>query len=421
MNLHDKKLLLSFFAGFSIIGLFYYLYANYAIEFSLIYSEEAADWLNNFNDSKVPIVILWNNECIGDTMISLLDRGFPAYLPITAQYKCPFKCEYTANRSLEENSSMLIFHVHGSCLIDYWPKKRHPNQNYVMFTVESPLYTQMYFNQNIMTDTFFNTTVTYQTDSTVFMPYDSLVRITAATPIGDRWTEDEIFMVSHCEANSGRDFLTKALQGMLNLDLYGHCGGGRSCDTNCYNSEMDNHLFYFAFENSVCPQYITEKFWRSLRKLTIPVVLRRAVFSGIDIPPNAFIAADDFGTVNELAQYLISLQNDTARHLNHFEWTKTYRKSPYNKRQFQMVTEHVTIPADQSALWCFFCRVGVLSIRPFVTVTSVLVSKMPTQFQICVTVSPNDPVFDRLCRHFKYRLLTVVVVACDVSFVLESS
>uniref|UniRef100_A0A183C591 Fucosyltransferase n=1 Tax=Globodera pallida TaxID=36090 RepID=A0A183C591_GLOPA len=128
-------------------------------------------------------------------------------------------------------------------------------------------------------------TVTYRTDSTVFMPYDSLVRITADTPIEDVWTEEEVRQtvrnkrklafqaVSHCDVDSGRDFLTKALQGMLNLDLYGGCGG-RSCDSNCYNTEMDNHLFYFAFENSVCPQYITEKFWRSLRKPTIPVPCR---------------------------------------------------------------------------------------------------------------------------------------------------
>ncbi|KAI3414167.1 hypothetical protein GPALN_011625 [Globodera pallida] len=34
-----------------------------------------------------------------------------------------------------------------------------------------------------MTNAFFNTTVTYRTDSTVFMPFDSLVRITAGTPI----------------------------------------------------------------------------------------------------------------------------------------------------------------------------------------------------------------------------------------------
>ncbi|KAI3410364.1 hypothetical protein GPALN_004465 [Globodera pallida] len=212
-----------------------------------------------------------------------------------------------------------------------------------MFTVESPVYTLMYFNRSIMTDTFFNTTVTYRTDSTVFMPYDSLVRITADTPIEDRWTEHEVRqkvknktklavqVVSHCDVNSGRDLLTKTLQGMLNFDLYGSCGG-RSCDANCYQSEMDNHLFYFGFENSVCPQYVTEKFWRALRKLTVPVVLCRAVFSGIDIPPNAFIAADDFGTVKELAQYLITLQNDTERYLKHFEWTKTYRKSAYSHR-----------------------------------------------------------------------------------------
>uniref|UniRef100_A0A183BZ80 Fucosyltransferase n=1 Tax=Globodera pallida TaxID=36090 RepID=A0A183BZ80_GLOPA len=267
--------------------LFYYLYVNYDVEIPLIYSEEAADSLNYFNNSsKAPIIIMWNNECIGDTMISLLDRGFPTYLPLTAQNKCPFKCEYTANRSLEQNSAMLVFHLHGNCLIDQWPKKRQPNQNYVMFTVEPPVYTLMYFNRSIMTDTFFNTTVTYQTDSTVFMPYDSLVKITADTPIEDRWTEEEIR-----QKISAFNFY---------LDLFGSCGG--------------------------------QKFWRSLRKLTVPVVLRRAVFSGIDIPPNAFIAADDFGTVKELAQYLISLQNDTERYLKHFEWTKTYRKSAYTYR-----------------------------------------------------------------------------------------
>uniref|UniRef100_A0A914HKE3 Fucosyltransferase N-terminal domain-containing protein n=1 Tax=Globodera rostochiensis TaxID=31243 RepID=A0A914HKE3_GLORO len=96
--------------------------------------------LCNTTDSKAPIVILWNNECLGDALILLLDRGFPTYLPLTAKNKCPFKCKYTANRNLEANSSMLIFHLHGRCLIDRWPKKRRHNQNYVMFTVESPVH-----------------------------------------------------------------------------------------------------------------------------------------------------------------------------------------------------------------------------------------------------------------------------------------
>uniref|UniRef100_A0A183BXF5 Fucosyltransferase n=1 Tax=Globodera pallida TaxID=36090 RepID=A0A183BXF5_GLOPA len=291
--------------------------------------------------TKEPIVIMWNNEWrAGITTIDLLERGFP-YVPLTVENKCPFKCQYTADRSLEDDSSMLVFHLNLICPIDRWPKKRRHTQNYVMFTVESPVHSVVHYDRSIMTDTFFNSTVTYRQDSTVFMPYDSLVKIKPETAIEDRWTEEEVRQivknkkklafqaVSNCNAPSGRDFLTKALQGMLNLDLYGGCGG-RSCDTNCYNSEMDNHLFYFAFENSVCHQYITEKFWNSLRKLTVPVVLNRTVLAGIEVPHNAFIAADDFGSVEELAQYLISAQNDTERHLKHFEWTKTYRKSPYS-------------------------------------------------------------------------------------------
>uniref|UniRef100_A0A183C6Z5 Fucosyltransferase n=1 Tax=Globodera pallida TaxID=36090 RepID=A0A183C6Z5_GLOPA len=243
--------------------------------------------------TKEPIVVMWNSEWLGGiTTSGLLERGFPSYLPLTVENECPFKCQYTANRSLEDDSSMLVFHLNGVCPIYHWPKKRRHTQNYVMFTVESPVHSLKHYDRSIMTDTFFNTTVTYRRDSTVFMPYDLLVNITADTTIEDRWTEEEVRqivknkkklafqVVSNCNAPSGRNVLTKALQGMVNMDLYGACGG-LSCDTNCYNSEMDNHLFYFAFENSVCHQYITEKFWNSLRKLTVPVVLHRAVFSGV--------------------------------------------------------------------------------------------------------------------------------------------
>uniref|UniRef100_A0A914GUA5 Fucosyltransferase n=1 Tax=Globodera rostochiensis TaxID=31243 RepID=A0A914GUA5_GLORO len=292
--------------------------------------------------TKDPIVLMWNNVWREATTIMLLESGFP-YAPVIAENKCPFKCQYTDNQSLEDDSSMLVFHLNEVCPIVRWPKKRRHNQNYVMFTVESPVHSLVHYNRSIMTDTFFNTTVTYRRDSTVFMPYDLLVEIKADTPIEDRWTEEEVRKtvmnkkklafqaVSNCVPPSGRQFLTKALQGMLNLDFYGACAG-RSLTSDGYDSEMENHLFYFAFENSVCPQYVTEKFWNSLRKLTVPVVLNRAVFSGIDIPRNAFIAADDFGSVKELAQFLISAQNDTERHLKHFEWTKTYRKSPYSYR-----------------------------------------------------------------------------------------
>uniref|UniRef100_A0A183BZ81 Fucosyltransferase n=1 Tax=Globodera pallida TaxID=36090 RepID=A0A183BZ81_GLOPA len=177
---------------------------------------------------------------------------------------------------------------------------------------------------SIMTDTWFNATVTYRTDSTVVMPYDRLIRITPDTPEEDVWTDLEILnkmrhksalafqVVSNCNASSGRELLVKKLSEFMPIDVSG-----------------ERHFFYLAFENSVCPQYVTEKFWRSLRALTVPVVLERAVLAGVEVPQNAFIAADDFGSVKELADHLKALQNDSKRYLQHFEWTKRYRKSHF--------------------------------------------------------------------------------------------
>ena len=73
-----------------------------------------------------------------------------------------------------------------------------------------------------------------------------------------------------------------------------------------------NHMFYLAFENSVCKEYITEKFW-NLKHLIVPIVLSRRVFNHTKIPDNVYIAVDDFNNVEELAKYLLYLQkNETA-------------------------------------------------------------------------------------------------------------
>uniref|UniRef100_A0A914NFD8 Fucosyltransferase n=1 Tax=Meloidogyne incognita TaxID=6306 RepID=A0A914NFD8_MELIC len=120
--------------------------------------------------------------------------------------------------------------------------------------------------------------------------------------------------VSNCGATSGRDRITKKLQKLIELDTVGICYGG-SCSSECYTRNMENHMFYLALENNICHNYVTEKFWNSLRSLTVPVVFSRSVFEGMDFPSNAFIALDDFKSVNELVAHLKTLQNDTEKYL----------------------------------------------------------------------------------------------------------
>ena len=62
------------------------------------------------------------------------------------------------------------------------------------------------------------------------------------------------------------------------MDSYGTCGqktcpNARAGHDFCFDDLSANHSFYLAFENSNCQDYITEKFWRTLTKPVIPVVM----------------------------------------------------------------------------------------------------------------------------------------------------
>jgi hypothetical protein len=59
----------------------------------------------------------------------------------------------------------------------------------------------------------------------------------------------------------------------------------------------------------VCRHYVTEKFW-NIKRLIVPVVLTRSVFVGLNIPEDAFIAADDFDSAEQLAAHLKKVAAD---------------------------------------------------------------------------------------------------------------
>ena len=56
---------------------------------------------------------------------------------------------------------------------------------------------------------------------------------------------------------------------------------------------VKNVQFYLSLENSLCTDYVTEKFWKVLPYNVIPVVLNGANMSNI-APKNSYIDFKDF-------------------------------------------------------------------------------------------------------------------------------
>ncbi|KAI6233289.1 Glyco-tran-10-N domain-containing protein [Aphelenchoides fujianensis] len=105
-------------------------------------------------------------------------------------------------------------------------------------------------------------------------------------------------------------------------------------DLDCMTRLIVSHYFYLVFENSVCPEYVSEKFWR-LKELIVPVVLSRAAIPP-HIPADTFIAASDFESPAALAAHLRWLIDHPQEYRKYFDWTTRCRRSSLSEAEINV-------------------------------------------------------------------------------------
>ena len=87
------------------------------------------------------------------------------------------------------------------------------------------------------------------------------------------------WMVSNCGTHSQREHYVQELRKHIPVDIIGECGKLKCKRTEgdknrCLRDISKEYKFYLSFENSVCNDYVTEKFWNPLSFNSIlPVVL----------------------------------------------------------------------------------------------------------------------------------------------------
>ena len=85
-------------------------------------------------------------------------------------------------------------------------------------------------------------------------------------------------------------------------------------------------MFYLAFENSICRDYVTEKFWEPLRRNIVPVVLGGGNYSSIaPYHSNIDVLKEGFSEDTlALANLLKSLSNNASLYASYFWWKSYY-------------------------------------------------------------------------------------------------
>lgn len=129
-----------------------------------------------------------------------------------------------------------------------------------------------------------------------------------------------MYLHSDCDPPSDRDSYMKELMKYIQVDSYGKCLHNKDLpdhlinpltyDTNDLHNIQAQYKFSISFENALCHDYITEKFWRPLLIGSVPVVRGSPTIRDW-APHNSIIVAEEFTSPKQLAEYLLFLdQND---------------------------------------------------------------------------------------------------------------
>ena len=169
------------------------------------------------------------------------------------------------------------------------------------------------------------------------------------------------WVVSNCKTPSKREDFVSELQKHIPVDIFGRCGPkncpGRRTNSECGSLLEREYMFYLAFENSECNDYVSEKFFATLEMDIVPIVRGGANYSTI-APPGSYIDANDYSSVEELAEELKRLSNAREEYLNFFRWkgeTEVLQDSGQMGCNLCKSLQHETSPTktyqDMGAWW----------------------------------------------------------------------
>ncbi|XP_067945289.1 glycoprotein 3-alpha-L-fucosyltransferase A-like [Watersipora subatra] len=243
-------------------------------------------------------------------------------------------CDFTFSSNFSDaDFADIVLVEYRSTVVEKTLRFRRRAQVWLVYSLEPPTFFPWkdIFNS-------FNGTMTYVRNSSIFWPFGETYSMKSEDPLlpsiayTQGKTRGAYVYVSNCKSNGYDRIATiKELGEYVDVDVFGKCTGNQPCGRHKIECEVVKHSrykFYLAFENSLCKDYITEKFWKRLHcnGHFVPVVV--GGFSIDDYtrvaPPDSFIHAYNFSSIKELGEYLQHLMQDDAAYNRYHEWRKHY-------------------------------------------------------------------------------------------------
>ncbi len=282
-------------------------------------------------------------------------RSFGKGKDVFANQNCSYtRCEIVDNRMerpLEHYDAIVVvfnseFTSANQVKMPGFQYERKKSQRLVFFTQEPPTALLPHYNMTQLAN-FFNWTMTYRSDADIRLLYGRIIpkenaprtleevkqlrekdRDSVVKPSHNK-TKTIAWMVTHCDTHGQREAFIEELVKYIEVDVYGPCGT-LSCPRHsiyisvpsCYDLLESTYKFYLSFEKTICPDYVTENFFKTLGRNIVPIVYGGADYTQ-HAPPHSYIDARKFKP-KELAGFLKILDENDDLYNEYFWWKDYY-------------------------------------------------------------------------------------------------
>ena len=263
--------------------------------------------------------------------------------------KCEYSnCKLTFRTLLPQDGIMRLKSdavlFQGNNLHPVQVERRDPNQVYIFVSYEPPEYLHSDLYGSPTWDGIFNWTMTYRLDSDIPYRYGEFVKGTGDNMKSKNYTKIfrekrkmSAWILSHCNSSSRREAYVERLKKYIDVDTFGDCFHGKECSRDnqneCFDLIEKEYMFYLAFENSFCQDYVTEKAYNWTLRNIIPVVRGPPDYHR-HLPRGSFIDTRDFRTIKDLAYFLLDISHDERRYTEYLTASEGFiLKSMYNQPQ----------------------------------------------------------------------------------------
>lgn len=257
----------------------------------------------------MPSILVWNDDF--------------QLLPATVD-DCDVECRLITDPVRIAEAQAVVFHVPSlrTPLDGLW---KRPGQQWVAWSLESEAYYPRLADPAFMAA--FDLTMTYRRDADVWWPYLEQPEAMLRAPEPKTEVAPAVYVASNPRPLSRRDHYVAALMRHLDVDSYGRSLHTRDWPAGRWRGRRSTKLetiaryrFTLAFENSICEDYVTEKFFDPLVAGSVPVYLGAPNVADFAPAEHCYIDVRDFNGPEDLAVHLRALAADDAAYGEHLAW-----------------------------------------------------------------------------------------------------